>query len=178
MERNSDHKTFAAGPILARPHRREVPPLVPIDRFGRATAPRNLGRACDSCQAATWADAAEGTGLQRLSTRTGVIAPWAVRPEQGSRFRWLAVVRCAEGAWPAQDPLQPPEAVEQQRDLRPDDGRAGRQGGRSEDGDDRSCGLSAVRKGAHRHARCTRTATLATVRPSKVAIPAGNPSKA
>nr|WP_265331877.1 hypothetical protein [Tabrizicola oligotrophica] len=32
------------------------------------------------------------------------------------------MVRCTEGVWPSEDPLQPLEAVERQGGLRPDDG--------------------------------------------------------
>jgi hypothetical protein len=48
----------------------------------------------------------------------------------------LAVVRCPQGVRPAEDSLQPMEAVGRQGHLCPDDGRPGLRGRRSEDGDD------------------------------------------
>ena len=45
-----------------------------------------------------------------------------------------------EGIRPAEDPLQPLEAMERQGGLRPEDGRAAAPFDRSEDGDDR-CNL-------------------------------------
>ena len=47
------------------------------------------------------------------------------------------MVRCPEGVWFGKDSLQPLEAMGGQGHLRQLDGRPGKQGGSSEDGDDR-----------------------------------------
>lgn len=70
-------------------------------------------------------------GKPRVDDRGGV--------ERSNRHQsqWLALVRCAEGLWSAENPLQPLEAVERQGGLRPDDGWVGSRGRRPEDGVDR-----------------------------------------